>query len=258
MKITVLAENTSRRGLPCEHGLSLYIELDGKTILFDTGQSGLFADNARLLGADLAKVDFAVLSHGHYDHGGGLMRFFELNDTAPVYMSEYAFEPHFNSQGKYIGLDSAILDSGRVVFTHGETPLTDNVTLYSGEDMPKIADSGSAGLCTRRGQCLVSDDFRHEHYMIIEEGGRRVLFSGYSHRGIVNIMNSFEPDVMVGGFHLSGVDTGDALAEYAQMLAGYPAEYYTCHCTGVEQYIFMKNYIGSLGYISTGDTAEIR
>ena len=257
MRITVLSENTSRRGLPSEHGLSLYIELPGKTILFDTGQSGLFADNAAALGADLGKVDFAVLSHGHYDHGGGLMRFFELNETAPVYMSEFAFEPHFNSNGKYIGLDAAILDSGRVVFTHGETPLTDNITLYSGDDVPRIMDFGPAGLCTRRGQCLVSDDFRHEQYMIIEDGGRRILFSGCSHRGIVNIMSRFEPDVTVGGFHLSGVTDDDALAEYAQALAGYPSEYYTCHCTGVEQYVFMKRYIGNLRYLSTGDTVEI-
>ncbi len=257
MRITVLAENTSRSGLPCEHGLSLYIELKDKTILFDSGQSGLFSENAERLGIDLNKVDFAVLSHGHYDHSGGLLRFFELNENAPVYMSKYAFEPHYNSQGEYIGLAPEILDSGRVIFTDGVTPLTENVTLYSCEDLQKLTDFGSSGLCTRRGQCLVSDDFRHEHYMELEEKGKTVLFSGCSHKGIINIINHFNPDIFVGGFHFFKTEPGDELAGYAQMLDGYPAEYYTCHCTGAEQYVFMKNYMKRLRYISAGDTVEI-
>ena len=73
MKITALIENTcTREGVSPEHGLCLYIETkEGQTVLFDMGQSALFAENAKALGLDLGKVDFAVLSHGHYDHGGG-------------------------------------------------------------------------------------------------------------------------------------------------------------------------------------------
>ena len=59
----------------------------------------------RLWGVDLAAVDLAVLSHGHYDHGGGLARFLELNSTAPVYLNEHAFEPHYHGAERYIGLD---------------------------------------------------------------------------------------------------------------------------------------------------------
>ena len=73
MKIIALVENTSKRPeIGCEHGLSLYIEAAGQKILFDMGQSALFAENAAVLGADLAAVSLCVLSHGHYDHGGGL------------------------------------------------------------------------------------------------------------------------------------------------------------------------------------------
>ena len=73
MKVTSLVENTSRRGLPVEHGLSLHIQLDdGRQVLFDMGQRRLFADNAERLGIRLADVDAAIVSHGHYDHGGGL------------------------------------------------------------------------------------------------------------------------------------------------------------------------------------------
>ena len=101
MKITVLTENTSSCGLPCEHGLSLYIESNGKRILFDTGQTALFAENAERLGIDLSAVDICVISHGHYDHGGGLGRFLEINDRAPVYLSRHAFGSYFNAKEKY-------------------------------------------------------------------------------------------------------------------------------------------------------------
>ena len=78
MRVVTLIENTtSREDLVCEHGLSLYVQTGNQKILFDTGQSGAFADNAQKLGIDLRRVGFVVLSHGHYDHGaacGGFWR----------------------------------------------------------------------------------------------------------------------------------------------------------------------------------------
>ena len=110
MRIVTLIENTScQASLCCEHGLSLYIETGKHRILFDAGQTGAFADNAEKLGIDLRTVDLAVLSHGHYDHGGGLKRFLEINHTAPVYLSRNAFGAYYNGTQKYIGLDSAIV-----------------------------------------------------------------------------------------------------------------------------------------------------
>ena len=101
MIIRILTENTTAcPELTAEHGLSLYIEANGLRILFDAGQSDAFAENAQRLGVDLSGVDLAVLSHGHYDHGGGLMRFLELNDHAPVYVSSHAFGGHYNASGK--------------------------------------------------------------------------------------------------------------------------------------------------------------
>ena len=115
MKITALVENIPAHGLPAEHGLSLFVETNGIRFLFDMGQTDLFARNAEALGIDLDTADFAVLSHGHYDHGGGLETFLSLNSHAPVYLSRYAFEPHYNGTEKYIGLDPEVVGSGKMM-----------------------------------------------------------------------------------------------------------------------------------------------
>ena len=114
MKIYTLLENTAcRTDLRAEHGLSLLIETGGQRILFDTGASPAFAGNAEALGIDLNTVDIAILSHGHYDHGGGIARFLEINKHAPVWLSRHAFEPHFNAAGKDIGLSPALTGNPR-------------------------------------------------------------------------------------------------------------------------------------------------
>ena len=255
MKITALTENTAACGLPIEHGLSLFIEQDGRALLFDMGQTDLFAQNAARLGVDLAAVDIAVLSHGHYDHGGGLRRFLELNQKAPVYISRHAFEPHFNGE-RYIGLDVSLRDSDRLIFTDGVTKIADGITLYSCSDREKVLDLGSFGLNMKQDGKLVPDDFRHEHYLLLEENGKRVLISGCSHRGIINIMEWFKPDVLIGGFHFNKLPLDGALRSYAETLASYDTDYYTCHCTGVEQFEYMKRFMPRLNYLLTGGRVE--
>ena len=131
MKIVTLMENTSCREDICfEHGLSLYLETQGRKILFDAGQSAAFADNAQLLGVDLEEVDFAVLSHGHYDHSGGFNKFLEINASAPVYVSQWAFEPHWESDGRYVGVDLSLGESDRIRYVAEETVLAEGITLY--------------------------------------------------------------------------------------------------------------------------------
>ena len=256
MKITVLTENTTRKNLPVEHGLSLYIETNGHTVLFDTGQTPLFAENAKTLGVDLSRVDIAVLSHGHYDHGGGLAAFLDINRKAPVYLDRHAFEEHYNGE-RYIGLDKALIGSPRFVFTSGITKIADGLTLYDCAEREKLVDLGSFGLNMKQDGRLVPDDFRHEHYLLVEENGKRILISGCSHMGIINIAEWFKPDVLVGGFHFNKLPLDKTLRGCAERLDALGTVYYTCHCTGTAQYEYMKRYMKNLNYISTGDVAEI-
>ena len=257
MKITALLENTSARGLPTEHGLSLFVEMENCRFLFDMGQTDLFTRNAAALGIDLNAADFAVLSHGHYDHGGGLKTFLTLNDHAPVYISRYAFEPHYNGTEKYIGLDQDLKSSNRLVLVDEDMPIAEGITIYGCHHAPKVVDFGSCGLNMIQDGRMTEDDFRHEQYLLVVENGKRILFSGCSHRGILNIMHWFRPDICIGGFHLSKLPLDETLAGYAKALDAYPTAYYTGHCTGTAQYQFMKERMRNLHYLSVGDSIVI-
>lgn len=263
MRISVLMENTAcTADFSCEHGLSLYIEACGHKILFDSGQSGAFADNAERLGIDLGAVDTAVLSHGHYDHGGGLMRFLELNDKAPVYMNINAFEGHYNGTGKDIGLDEKLRESDRIIFVDKECSPFEGAKLFPAGGYKLIHPVDSSGLTVKRGGSFEPEDYIHEQYLLLEEEGKRVLISGCSHRGVINITNRFEPDVLIGGFHFMGIpaegEGAERLSRSAEELLQFKTRYYTGHCTGLEQFDYLKKIMGDrITYISAGTVFEV-
>ncbi len=257
MQITALVENTSSRpDIGAEHGLSLYIEAAGRKILFDTGQTELFAANAAKLGVDLSQVELAVLSHGHYDHGGGLARFLQLNRHAPVYLHPLAFRPYYNGE-RYIGLDPQLQNEPRLRFVSGATQLAPGLTLFDCSQQERRHDLGSFGLTMQTNGGRLPDDFRHEQYLLIEEAGLRVLISGCSHKGIMDITQWFQPDYLIGGFHFSTLPLDEALAGYARFLAQFPTQFYTCHCTGCQQFQFMQQHMPNLHYLAAGDTITI-
>ena len=256
MKLLTLTENTScREDVLPEHGLSLYVETGSRRLLFDTGQSDLLLRNAEAMGVDLGAVDAVVLSHGHYDHGGGLPAFLEVNRKAPVYVSEHAFGEFYHGPQKYIGLAPALRGNPRLIPVGTKTQLGDGLTLCPG--VPLRHPLRSFGLEVREKGVLRPDDFVHEQYLLLEEQGKTILFSGCSHRGILNIAEYFRPDVLIGGFHFMKLDPeGDGrqtLEAAAEALLALPTRYYTCHCTGVPQYAFLKTIMGDrLSYLSAG------
>ena len=254
MRIVSLIENTTKNdGIKSQHGLSLYIETQKHKILFDMGQDGTFYENAQVLGIDLSDIDIAFISHGHYDHGGGLAKFFEINDKASVYIHKDAFGEHYHGYDKYIGLDLSLADSDRITFA-GDVALIDNsLTLYSCNAYERVYEDSFGGLIKRVGGEFYPDEFTHEQYLLIKDFGKKVLISGCSHKGILNIMNWFAPDILVGGFHFSKSELDDKLAHTAKILSCRKTMFYTCHCTGVAQYEHMKKYMNNIEYLSCGE-----
>ncbi|MCF0196430.1 MAG: MBL fold metallo-hydrolase, partial [Bacteroidaceae bacterium] len=112
MKIRVVVDNVCQAAdCGAEHGLSLYVEAGSRRFFFDLGQSDLFVRNARQLGVDVAAADFAVVSHGHYDHGGGIQAFLHANNHAEVMLHRRAFVGCYSQREgrmRYIGLDAAL------------------------------------------------------------------------------------------------------------------------------------------------------
>ncbi len=263
MTIYTLAENTaSSDHFEAEHGLSLYIKTDTHKILFDFGQTNLFERNAELLGLDLADIDTAILSHGHYDHSGGIERFLTLNSKANIYMSKYAFGNHYSGTDRYIGIDQNLKNNERIVFTGDEYVIDDTLSLYSYNNEQTLIDIDSAGLGMEYCGKIVPDDFKHEQYLVINENGKRIVISGCSHKGIINITNFSKPDIIIGGFHFSKIELNtrgkQRLAACAEILKSSGADFYTCHCTGVPQYEFMKETMGNkLKYLSVGNVIKL-
>ena len=273
MKLTVLSENTSvSDAFESEHGLSIDIETAGQHILLDTGAGSVFQRNAEKLGVDLATVDLLVISHGHYDHGGGLRTFLEVNARAKIYLHKQAFEAHYSKRTEgtaYIGLDQTLLPNERFVFCGDQAVIDENIEVFSRVKSKCLFPSCNATLLMKRGDDLVPDDFAHEQNLVIRENGKTMLIAGCAHKGIVNIVDACKdrlgrfPDYVVGGFHLSGSggnqneapDIVDAIGEY---LSSTPARYFTCHCTGTENLQRLKRILGArIHPLSTGDRISI-
>ena len=263
MRISMLMENTPfTDGFRSEHGLSIHIETQRHRILFDMGQTDGFLANARQFGIDLAAVDVAVLSHGHYDHGGGLEAFLAVNHQAPVYVSQYAFDRCFSGTEHDIGLQQELCGHPRLRLAGERLHLDEELELFACNECARPYVMDSYGLNTLRDTVLMPDDFRHEQYLLIREHGKRVLISGCSHKGILNIESWFAPDVLIGGFHFMKVDPADAqhtvLDEAAQVLAQTDTQFYTCHCTGLAQYEYLKARMGDqLRYLAAGQQITI-
>ncbi len=286
MKITSLIDNTSQSGLPVEHGLSLYIERhDALRVLFDMGQRALFAENAVQMNLSISHVDVAIISHGHYDHGGGLKRFLELNSHAKVYIHKQAFEPHYSLKEnglRFIGLEESLTREGQIVMCDDLTTVDSHMTLFANVQGSCCQPAGNKRLFKANSPAIspyrhtlsachtIPDDFHHEQNLLIKENGNTILLAGCAHRGIVNIMRKaqqilgYAPTHVLAGMHLakSGWEEQEEdafIAELAQHLMQYrDTQFYTMHCTGVPQFEKLHAIMGEqMKYLSCGESVTI-
>lgn len=271
MKIVTLVENTSDTSeLEHEHGLSLYIETEKHKILFDTGSTGMFARNAEKLGVDLTQVDTVILSHGHYDHAGGIETFLKLNTKALIYMRSNAFEEHYHcnaAEEKYIGLDRKLKENPRIRFLDGNQELDEELFLFTNVMGRKSWPVSNQEMKQKTENGFIQDDFTHEENLVITQHGKKYLLSGCSHNGVINILDEYrklflkEPEIYMGGFHLIHFHSAEEytpeeemfIQKFGSQLKEMKTEFYTGHCTGEEAYQILKKVMGDkLHPIHTG------
>lgn len=270
MLVKVLLENkTSSPDLGCEHGLSLYIETQKHKILFDMGASTIFLENAKKMGVDLSLVDIGILSHGHFDHGGGLLSFLEINKKATIYVHEKAGQGHFalrsNEKIDNIGILPQIMQESKVVCTKGDWKVDEGILLFSTVEKKQLCSKANEVLLMEKDGEYVKDSFGHEQNLLLTEDGKKILITGCAHKGIVNIVDRAMElaggplDVVIGGFHLSNPKAGqcesdEIIAGVAAYLNSYATKYYTFHCTGLEAYHKLKLIMGDkITYLAAGD-----
>ncbi len=257
MKIKIIIDNISKNELLKEWGLCIYIEYDDKKFLLDTGSSENFAINAETLKINLNQIDFAVLSHAHYDHSNGMQKFFKINQKAPFILqknaSENCYHHHFGIFNKYIGIKKGWLKkySDRIVFAENKFQIQKGVYLLSHTTSGLEKIGKKAHLYVKENGRIVPDSFKHEQSLIFETEKGLVIFNSCSHGGADNIiketMAAF-PDKkiygIIGGFHLFCLSDDDIIS-FANRVKETKIEHIiTGHCTGQHAFEILQREIG--------------
>ncbi|MBN1277180.1 MAG: MBL fold metallo-hydrolase [Deltaproteobacteria bacterium] len=217
-KVTIVVENRAgENGIVPEHGICLWIETGDSKVIFDTGQGGVLLNNASVLGIPLDKVGHVVLSHGHYDHTGGLKALLPESGNPKVYAHSAAFRPKFAcnlyGQGNSIGMPSSSLKSiqthaGEVVFTERPTQITEG--LFVTGEIPRVTDfEDTGGPFFLDDRCTEPDPFPDDQALFFDTSEGTVVLVGCAHAGIVNTLlyirqlTQGKPiHAVLGGMHL--------------------------------------------------------
>jgi len=280
MKITVLVENSVCKSdslTPgAEHGLSLFIESGERKILFDVGQSDLFLRNAGKLGIYLSEADTLVISHGHFDHGGGLKYFLEINKKARIFLHKRAagmyYTMIFGFIPYYVGLNQKVLSAGinRLKYIDNNMQIDDKIALLEGFSGVFPQPESNKALFEKQGNTLFPDRSRHELVMMLSENSETFMFSGCSHSGIINMVEDGRSyargkkiSAVFGGLHIyNPINRKSESPMYVGLLAeamNYTdSVFYTGHCTGGTNFRRLREVLGEkLQTLNTGDIIEI-
>jgi 7,8-dihydropterin-6-yl-methyl-4-(beta-D-ribofuranosyl)aminobenzene 5'-phosphate synthase len=269
--VTTLVENSVPQGgksLLAEHGLSFHVEAGDRRILFDTGQNLAITNNARVLGIDLNRIEAVVLSHGHYDHSGGLQSVLQTNKKFTLYghpdlFSQKVKKDSQNTQNyKYIGIpisQSDLKNQGvSLMLTRQPMQIAPGV-MTSGEiALANDFEAVESGFLLKKGNDITSDTLPDDQCLILETGKGLVVLLGCSHRGVINTLNHVTQlkgtdkiHAIVGGLHLGKASDHklekiiDRLREFGLEMVGVG------HCTGPRAFLALANGFKDRAFFNT-------
>ncbi len=249
MKITVLCNDVAREGFFFEHGLSLLINDD---TLFDTGTSDVALKNAHKLGVDLSKVKRIFISHGHYDHIGGLVYLLKEMSNVDLYVHEKALIPKYSGK-RFAGVPydwKEVERKARVHLVEGDTEI-DNFNIIN--NVPTVEKNIDPNFLVEGRHDLFEDEIN-----LYKDG---ILITGCAHRGVDNILEKaseiFDVRVVMGGFHLKD-SSMERIEEVLKVFKQHDVKVIPMHCTGEKAIKFFKENLGDRCIIArAGDTIEI-
>lgn len=262
-KITILVDNNVRRDLGlilmAEHGFSALVERGGERILFDTGKGAALPHNARALGADLKGLDCVILSHGHYDHTGGLLYVAQCNPRLEVIAHPTALESHMvkgvdQRKAKEIGIpfrmDDIQANGARFTLVREFQEIREGVW-FTGEVPRRLAVGSDSRLCVCQGGELVPDPMEDDASVVILSPHGPILLLGCAHSGVVNILELVKQKMaidrihaVIGGTHL-GFSSNDQTAAFIEAVEACRVQCIaTAHCTGPGPTAMLRAHFG--------------
>ncbi len=247
IRITVLVENSvHRQGLVAEHGLSFQVQSGEHSLIFDTGQSDLAVINAETLRLPLDRVEALVLSHGHYDHTGGVPAMLEVVPEARVYLHPAAFEKKFSQssgQSRPVGMSDCVVQAIRCradgfIETTGRTEIMDGI--FATGEIPRVntyEHTGGAFFLDAEG--TRPDPLMDDQALVIDLGRSVVLLLGCAHAGVVNTLDYVRHltggkpvSTMIGGLHLGSASEERIQQTIARLRDTQLEMLAPAHCTG--------------------------
>lgn len=270
-KITTLVDNTvsAGRGLIGEHGLSFLIETRDRKILFDTGQGYALLHNADLLGVRLEDVDTVVLSHGHYDHTGGLEGLLKKNRHFSLYAHPDVFKEKFSKRsgtihsiGIPIKRDVLEQQGIRLVLSPDPSLIAPGVRSTGFIPMETSYETLDDSFLSRQDDNLIRDELSDDQALILETVRGTAVVLGCAHRGPVNTLKHvFELTgdkpiyALLGGLHLMNTSKKKIDQVVESLLKIAPEKIIAGHCTGFDALLSLcrmmpdgvrMNHVGSV------------
>jgi 7,8-dihydropterin-6-yl-methyl-4-(beta-D-ribofuranosyl)aminobenzene 5'-phosphate synthase len=264
LRITILSENTVAPApdILGEHGFAVLIETETDSFLFDTGQGRCILHNAACLKKDLTKISAIFLSHGHFDHTGGLAQVLQIRGAVPVYGHPGIFVERFaeikkgeSKTYRSIGIPASRTKlealGARFVFNTAFTEIVPGRYLTGEAPRKTPFEKNDARLVVLREGAYEQDTIPDDQSLVLASARGLVVILGCAHSGIINTLNHIAAHLpgqkihtVIGGTHMGYLDASQAATTIAQLKSFSIDRIGVSHCTGTGPALQLQQAFG--------------